>query len=95
MAEPEDGITTGEKIVGFILTLIAIPLLFVGTCVPVGFVALGTGLPIVLFGVYGVIFVGFGIYRAGRTDNPGIRWGIIVALIAATIYAAITFIPRH
>jgi hypothetical protein len=95
--EPEDYLPLGNKIVAFVLTLIAIPFLFVLTCVPVGFVALfgqPAIVPIIVFSVYGVAFVGFAIYRAVRTENPGIRWGIIVALAAGVLCYAMIVLPN-
>lgn len=56
---------------------------------------MASGTPVIVFGIYGVSLVGFGIYKAVRTNNPEIRWGIIAALLAAAIYAAVTFLPLH
>ena len=95
MVEPHEDSSTGSKIAAFVVTLIAIPFLFVATCVPVGFIGMASGTPVIVFGIYGVSLVGFGIYKAVRTNNPGIRWGIIAALLAAAIYAAVTFLPLH
>jgi cation transport ATPase len=85
----------GRVIGAFLLTLLAIPFLFAVTCVPVGFVAIAAREPYVvpIFVVYGVLFVGFGIYKAVRTDNIGMRWAIIATLIAAAISAATVFVP--
>ncbi|MDE2182360.1 MAG: hypothetical protein KGJ78_05010 [Alphaproteobacteria bacterium] len=95
----DSDIPTSHKIIAFILTLIAIPLLFVFTCVPVGLVSLaGAQIPnvtTIIFVLYGVVFVGVGLWIAIRTPNPGIRWGIIAALAVAAVYAAITYVPGH
>lgn len=94
----DDEPSLSAKIIGFVVTLIAIPVLFVATCVPTGFLAMGVGsgdkTAFWFFGVYGILFVGFGLWRAVVTKNPGVRWGIIVALAAAAIAAVLWFIPN-
>jgi len=81
MEEPDDEIPVGETITAFLVTLLAIPLLFVATCVPVGLVGYGSEHSDFAFGSYIVAFAGFGIFKAVRTRNLGIRWGIIVGSI--------------
>jgi hypothetical protein len=87
-----------RKILGFVLTLIVIPVLFVGTCVPTGFIAmsLSDAGPAIgyVFAIYGIAFVAVAIWRAIVAENPGVRWGIIVAMAAAAIAAALWFIPN-
>jgi hypothetical protein len=88
-----------RKSVGFVLTLIVVPVLFVSTCVPVGFVAIGmddafSSRTIPIFTIYGAVFLAFAIWRAIVAENPGVRWGIIVALAAAAIAAVLWFIPN-
>lgn len=87
----------GRTIGAFFLTLLAIPFLFAATCVPVGFVAIAAREPyaVPIFVVYGVLFVGFGIYKAVNTDSVGMRWAIVATLIAAAIYATTVFLPVH
>jgi hypothetical protein len=97
MADPKDEYPLSGKIAAFIVTLIAIPFLFVATCFPVGLFAMGMGSPTVtiIFTVYGVLLVGFGIYKAVRTDNPGTRWAIIVAMIAGIAALLYFFYPSY
>jgi pyruvate-formate lyase-activating enzyme len=85
MGEHDDEMPVGETITAFLVTLLAIPLLFVATCVPVGLVGMGSRHSDIAFGLYIVAFAGFGIFKAVRTRNPGIRWGIIVGSIALAL----------
>lgn len=80
-----------RKIIAFVLTLIALPILFTATCVPVGLFAGGaTGGSSVMAAVISFIalFTAAAIGVAIRTKNPGIRWGIVVYLVLA-VFAAV------
>lgn len=93
----DDELSLKRKIIAFIVTLIAIPVVFIGTCVPVGIFAetitFGTYTLIAVI-AYVAIFLAIAIRIAIRTKNPGIRWGIVVALIAAVIAAGLWFVPN-
>jgi hypothetical protein len=73
-----------QIILGFVLTLVAAPILFVATCVPLG-VAFGPLVP-----VYVVAFAGGAAWWAIRTKNKGIRWGLIAAVVVCA--AAIAYL---
>lgn len=78
----KDDVSPRSKIAGFLLTLILLPPLFVGTCVPVGLALMSTGSSRSLvplgFTVYGLVFFGIVIRKAIQTKNLGTRWGIII-----------------
>jgi hypothetical protein len=86
--EPKSEMSAGAKIGAFVLTLVAIALLFLGTCGPFAVSAFAAPPPGAVPVLYVTLFAGFGIYRAIRTGNPGIRWGIIAAFVAAAVYVA-------
>lgn len=90
-----------NKIASFVVTLLAIPFLFVGTCVPVGLIAIGTSTsheltawhaPEIIFTIYAVVLIAVLVGWAIRTSNAGVRWGIVTTLVVAAIYAADRFI---
>lgn len=96
MDDQDNKLPLKRKVGAFIVTLIAIPVLFIGTCVPVGFMAMAFNrdmvTPVVVFTIYGIAFVGAGLWRATVTKNAGERWAIIVALVAALIWFGFWFV---
>ncbi len=93
MKEPKDEKpTTGEIIIGFVLTVFALPFVVVGACLPALGVTYITGPAIaVVAWVVGVLT--FGVWRAVVTTNPGVRWGIIAIIVASVIFAVLWFFP--
>jgi hypothetical protein len=88
----EEKPTARDIIVGFVLTVFALPFLVVGTCLPAIGVTYITGPAIaVVAWVVGVLT--FGVWRAVVTKNPGVRWGIIAIIVASVIFAALWFFP--
>ena len=103
--EDDDGPSRGKIALSFVLTLIAVPVLFVATCVPVGYVSLAVMAwgahifkngerynPILalaaIIALYVLVFIGLGVRKAVKADNPGIRWGIVLAVAALAVIAA-------
>lgn len=76
-----------RKIIAFVLMLVALPVLFIGTCVPVGMISSGS--QILAIPAFTVVFIAVAIGIAVRTSNPGIRWAIIVQLAIVGIAAAV------
>jgi hypothetical protein len=77
-----------RKIIAFVLTLIGLPVLFVGTCVPIGLISNGPHILIAIL-AFTALFIAAAISIAVRTKNPGIRWAIIVLIAVAAIAAAV------
>jgi len=90
--EPEKP-TTGQIITGFLLTLFALPFLFVATCLPAAFLGSVAG-PGIAIAVWAIGSIAFGIWRAVVTENPGVRWGIILVIAAAIIAGAVMLWPE-
>ena len=84
--------TAGQIIIGFVLTVFALPFLVVGTCLPVMSVGHFIG-PAIAVVAWVVGLVAFGVWRAAVTENPGVRWGIIAIIIASVIFAVLWFLP--
>lgn len=86
MEEPKEQFEWARVVTAFLLTLVAIPALFIATCIPVGFIGDQFG-PM----TYPIVFAALGIVIAivavMRAANPGTRWGIIVAVAAAILGA--------
>lgn len=86
--KPQDEIPASKKVTGFFLTLVVIPLLFVGTCVPFGFLGMGLaqatrfrggeGQVVSWFAFFGIAFLAIAIRKAVKTQNPGTRLAIII-----------------
>ncbi|NCC23069.1 MAG: hypothetical protein EOM26_11515 [Alphaproteobacteria bacterium] len=79
----KDRVSIGRQIAGFIATLVLVPILFVGTCVPLGLSVgqSGAQLAIISIAVYCVAFTGFLLWRAIVTDNAGTRGALILILL--------------
>jgi hypothetical protein len=81
-----------RKTIAFVLTLVALPVLFVGTCVPVWmFADRWSNGPTIMLSVlsFTALFVATALGIAVRTSNPGIRWAIIALLAIAAITIAV------
>jgi len=95
MMKPPRGkeeVTPGQVITGVILTLLAIPALFVATCLPAALASSVTGsLPVMI--VWITLLVAVGIRFAIYTSNPGIRWTIILVLVAGAGFVVWQFLP--
>lgn len=89
-----------RKIIGFVLTLILLPLLFVGSCYPLGLGLLISGLghgeaeyttidynyiAYAIFTIYAIVFLGIVTTIAIKTRNHGIRWGLAITVPAVLI----------
>ena len=85
--------TLGQIVTGFVLTLFALPFLFVATCLPALVVAQVSGL-IIAFALWGIGLVAFGIWRARETENPGVRWAIIIIIATAAVAGALMAWPE-
>ena len=82
--EPPEKPTAGKIIIGLLLTLLALPFLLVATCIPAVWTAQIAG-GLFAMVVWAALTIGIGIWRAIVTKNPGVRWGIILLLVAAAI----------
>ena len=85
--------TAGQIVTGFILTLFALPLLFVATCLPAAFLGSVTGSDIAV-AVWVIGLIAFGIWRAVVTENPGVRWAIITIIAAGVIAGGVMLWPE-
>ncbi len=85
--------TAGSIITGFVLTVVALPFLVVGTCLPAIGVTYIAG-PAIAVVAWAVGLIAFGVWRAVVTENPGVRWGIIIGIVASVIFAALWFLPN-
>lgn len=77
----EEEISTGRQIAAFVLTLIVLPFLFAGTCMPFTMVFItrhSRTVQALGYCAYSVAFLALLAFVAIRTKNKGIRWGIIV-----------------
>jgi hypothetical protein len=100
MGEPDDGAHieadydpySWKVILGFGLTVIAIPVLFVATCVPLG-AALMASSNLFVPGVvaYTALFLAAAIAVGVRARNPGVQWAIAVIVIASVLILAAWF----
>lgn len=80
-----------RKIIAFVLTLIAVPILFAATCTPVGLFAGGmSNGPYFAISVlsFCALFLAAAIGVAIRARNPGIRLAIIVQLALTALAGA-------
>jgi hypothetical protein len=77
-------------VVGIGLTVVAVPILLLATCVPL---MTGNQKPtLIAAGVYAAVaFIG-GVVIAIRTRNTGIRWGVIALFCLAVAVAARYFL---
>jgi len=88
---PEDRTVIGfilTVMVGIGLTVVAVPVLFLATCIPL---MQNNQQPTwIAFGLYGVAATIGGLVIAIKTRNRGIRWGVI-ALFCLAVFAAIYY----
>lgn len=80
-----------RKIIAFVLTFVAVPMLFAGTCMRIGVFAHGRTTATVFLVTmlsFMAVFIVAAIAIAIRTRNPGIRWAIIVHFALGIIAAA-------
>lgn len=91
--EPEPNKTLGfimTVVVGIGLSVIAVPVLFLATCVPL---MTGNQKPTLIgAGLYAVIATVGGIIIAVKTRNTGIRWGVIALFCLAAAVAVSFFV---
>lgn len=80
---PQETFSWGRVIGAFFLTLLAIPLLFVATCIPFAEMGVLEHGAKAFFTLFGTLFTVGAIIVAVRTSNPGMRWGIIFAIAVA------------
>ncbi len=80
-------------VVGFVLTLIAFPVLVLATCFPALGVNALTNMPVLGLVAWVAGIVAFGIWRAVVTKNPGVRWGVIAIVAAIAVAAVLWFFP--
>jgi len=90
--EPEKP-TVGQIVTGFVLTLFALPFLFFATCLPAAFLGSVAG-PGIAIAVWVIGLIAFGIWRAAVTENPGVRWGIILVIAASIIAGVVMLWPE-
>ena len=77
-------------VVGIGLTVIAVPILLLATCVPL---MTGNQKPtLIAAGVYAAVAFAGGVAIAIRTRNTGIRWGVIALFCLVAAVAAIHFL---
>jgi uncharacterized membrane protein YfcA len=89
---PEDRTVIGfilTVMVGIGLTVVAVPVLFLATCIPL--MQNNRQPTVIAFGLYGVAAIIGALVIAIRTHNRGIRWGV-VALFCLAVFAAIYFV---
>jgi len=94
VTRPQDEIRTEKKVTGFFLTLVVLPLLFVGTCVPFGFLGIGlaqatrfngSNALVGWFTFFGLAFLAGILRKAIKTQNPGTRLAIILWSLALVV----------
>jgi uncharacterized membrane protein len=89
---PEDRTVIGfilTVMVGIGLTVVAVPVLFLATCIPL---MQNNQQPTwIAFGLYGAAATIGGLVIAIKTRNRGIRWGVI-ALFCLAVFAAIYYL---
>ena len=89
---PEDRTVIGfilTVMVGIGLTVVAVPVLFLATCIPL---MQNNQQPTwIAFGLYGVAATIGGLVIAIKTRNRGIRWGVI-ALFCLAVFAAVYYL---
>lgn len=95
---PEETVSLGRKIVGFILANLLIPILFVGTCIPLGLgfaeFKLGNDTVLAFSFVYACVF-GFLARRwAAKRKNRGGYWGTVFAVVVIVLYALFIWIEN-
>jgi hypothetical protein len=93
----EEPVSKAKQIIAFFLTLIGLPFLFVGTCMPWGSDLFGShkaDVRVFGFGAYCLTFLGGLAFWAVRTKNLGVRLGIVVmgAIIACCMLAILSFL---
>ena len=89
---PEDRSVIGfilTVMVGIGLTVVAVPVLFLATCIPL--MQNDQQPTLIAFGLYGVAATIGALVIAIKTRNRGIRWGVI-ALFCLAIFAALYFL---
>jgi hypothetical protein len=98
--EPEQKNPEDRSVVGFILTVMvgigltvmAVPVLFLATCVPL---MQGDQQPTLIgFGLYAAAAAIGAVVIAIKTHNRGIRWGVI-ALFCLAVFAALFFLRAN
>ena len=92
LKDPESNSVVGFTLtvmVGIGLTVVAVPVLFLATCIPL---MQNNQQPTwIAFGLYGVAATIGGLVIAIKTRNRGIRWGVI-ALFCLAVFAALYFL---
>lgn len=89
----DDKPTLGGMITGFLITLVAIPILFMATCVPAVMVGKAVNWTVAIV-LWIAASLGFGIWIAIKTNNPGTRLAIILTAIGGLGFAAWTYLPQ-
>ena len=97
MEDPNQKSPENRSVIGFILTVmvgigltvVAVPVLFIATCIPM--MQNNMQPTWIAFGLYGVVAIIGGVVIAIKTHNRGIRWGVI-ALFCLAVYIALRFV---